>query len=153
MSEQVFVKCKGCPVGFWRDEKSRQEYHSNACKQRAYNAAKRDKRLPLPQDGMSPSEKAIQTKAAQSFTRTCKGCGCYFIVDGFHTKQEYHDDACKQRAYRERKKRYEEWHGSSGKEVQYMCHTSGKEVDPMVALNDQLERAMKMMEVVDGNGN
>ncbi len=142
MSEQVFVKCKGCEVGFWRDENSRQEYHDKACKQRAYNRAKRDKRLPLPEDGMTPIEKANQTKAAQLFTRECKGCGCWFTVDGFHTAQEYHDDACKQKTYRKRLKWRKEWYAEDRKQGTAVV----RKVDPMVELNDQLERARRMME-------
>lgn len=147
MSEMLFVKCKGCPIGFERDENSRQEYCSNACKQRAYNRAKRDKRLPLPEDGMSPSEKAIQTKSAQMYQRECKGCGCVFFVDGFHTKQEYHDNACRQKAYRERREYRKQWYGETHKQASLVVMP----VDPMEALNDQLERAMHMMEKVDKN--
>lgn len=151
MTDQILARCKGCEVGFWKPPNSRQEYHDNACKQRAYNAAKRDKRLPLPEDGMTPSEKAILTKSAQMFQRTCKGCDCIFFVDGFHTKQEYHDHACKQKAYNRRLKWRKEFWDGSGNEVQRKSNTSGKEVDPMAALNNQLERAMHMMEKVDKN--
>lgn len=94
-------KCEYCGCDF--DGNNKAKYHSNACRQAAYRARK-----------TTPIERAIRrverykkmvaTKAATIIETTCCGCGCKMFVTGIQGRGKmYHNTACRQRAYRERK--------------------------------------------------
>lgn len=94
--------CRHCGNGFDCYRKDT-KYCSKACKQAAYRARQT---TPL-ERAIAKREryrKMLATKASTIIKTTCCGCGCEMYVTALQGRGTlYHNRACKQRAYRERK--------------------------------------------------
>ena len=91
---------KGCSYCRKRFEGKRKDarYCSAACRQAAYRARQ-------PRANMDEvTAKRLATKRGKSYQGVCRHCGRRFWMDGTQTAQVYCDAACRQAAYRARKK-------------------------------------------------
>lgn len=90
---------KACPVcqRYFAARRADAKYCSDACRQVAHRRRHR------PTRGQR-ARQTYDTKKAQTYKRTCDHCGRTFYPDGTQGAMIYCSNACKQAAYRARKK-------------------------------------------------
>lgn len=93
--------CKFCGARFGASRFSAR-FCSARCRQADYR--RRTKKASTPESRAEAAQKGIETKRSQSIKASCAVCESDFWIDGTQTAAIYCSPACRQKAYRERKK-------------------------------------------------